>query len=235
PLAVFCPSCSLKASFLLSAQSPLPTVSRLSMLPGSLPIGPRLPKSRSSLHAPQRSALRSFPPPIRPPKSTKNALSISMRAQPRSGFALWTVLFPSFLLLISKYLVLQSARIFLCTSRDFARAASARAFGKQRDRGQQRVAINSGSPALPFDPFRLCGFVARDLILPLALDVRDKSAVEAAVASLPADFAETSILVNNARLSLNLAPAHMVPIDTISMMPVCQAFAPLAIHRGKSK
>jgi NADP-dependent 3-hydroxy acid dehydrogenase YdfG len=81
----------------------------------------------------------------------------------------------------------------------------------------------------------LCGFVARDLILPLALDVRDKSAVEAAVASLPADFAETSILVNNAGLSLNLAPAHMVPIDTISMMPVCQAFAPLAIHRGKSK
>jgi NADP-dependent 3-hydroxy acid dehydrogenase YdfG len=71
--------------------------------------------------------------------------------------------------------------------------------------------------------------------LPLALDVRDKSAVEAAVASLPADFAETSILVNNAGLSLNLAPAHMVPIDTISMMPVCQAFAPLAIHRGKSK
>jgi NAD(P)-dependent dehydrogenase (short-subunit alcohol dehydrogenase family) len=120
-------------------------------------------------------------------------------------------------------------------AKESARRGSARALGKQRDRRQQRVAINSGSPALPFDPFRLCGFVARDLILPLALDVRDKSAVEAAVASLPADFAETSILVNNAGLSLNLAPAHMVPIDTISMMPVCQAFAPLAIHRGKSK
>src|SRR5690349_2702436 len=52
-----------------------------------------------------------------------------------------------------------------------------------------------------------------ELILPLALDVRDKSAVEAAVASLPADFAEINILVNNAGLSLNLAPAHMVPIE----------------------
>src|SRR4029077_12694701 len=150
--------------------------------------------------------------------STKNALSISMRAQPRSGFALWTVLFPSFLLLISKYLVLQSARIFLRTSRHF---------------------------------------VARDLILPLALDVRDKSAVEAAVASLPADYAETNILVNNAGLSSivrfkgdeNRASnvydgtkpltaediadtVHWVVtrlghvnIDTISMIPVCQAFA----------
>src|SRR4029077_9710896 len=150
PLAVFCPSCSLKASFLLSAQSPLPTVSRLSMLPGSLPIGPRLPKSRSSLHAPQRSALRSFPPPIRPPKSTKNALSISMRAQPRSGFALWTVLFPSFLLLISKYLVLPSARIFPRTSRDFAPAASACALGKQRGSTASTRSDNSGSPALHF-------------------------------------------------------------------------------------
>jgi hypothetical protein len=113
----------------------------------------------------------------------------------------------------------------------------------------------------------LCGFVARDLILPLALDVRDKSAVEAAVASLPADYAETNILVNNAGLSSivrfkgdeNRASnvydgtkpltaediadtVHWVVtrlghvnIDTISMMPVCQAFAPLAIHRAKSK
>ena len=201
-------------------------------------VGPRSWPTRSSLtklpyriETDQHGHLLMTPPP----KSTKNAPSILTPAQPRSGFALWTVLFPSFLLLISKYLVLQSARIFLRTSRDFAPAASARALGKQRDRRQQRVAINSGSPALPFDPFRLCGFVARDLILPLALDVRDKSAVEAAVASLPADFAETSILVNNAGLSLNLAPAHMVPIDTISLIPVCQAFAPLAIHRGKSK
>ncbi len=90
---------------------------------------------------------------------------------------------------------------------------------------------------------------------------------EAAVASLPADFAETNILVNNAGLSSivrfkgdeNRASnvydgtkpltaediadtVHWVVtrlghvnIDTISMMPVCQAFAPLAIHRGKSK
>jgi 3-hydroxy acid dehydrogenase/malonic semialdehyde reductase len=52
-----------------------------------------------------------------------------------------------------------------------------------------------------------------DLILPLALDVRDKSAVEAAVAGFPADFAAIRVLVNNAGLSLNLEPAHKVPIE----------------------
>src|ERR1700737_5290213 len=53
----------------------------------------------------------------------------------------------------------------------------------------------------------------RELILPLALDVREKPAVEAAVSGLPADFAEISVLVNNAGLSLNLEPAYKVPIE----------------------
>jgi 3-hydroxy acid dehydrogenase/malonic semialdehyde reductase len=52
-----------------------------------------------------------------------------------------------------------------------------------------------------------------DLILPLALDVRDKSAVESALTGLPADFAQIAVLVNNAGLSLNLEPAHKVPIE----------------------
>jgi 3-hydroxy acid dehydrogenase / malonic semialdehyde reductase len=52
-----------------------------------------------------------------------------------------------------------------------------------------------------------------DLILHLALDVRDKSAVEAAVTGLPADFSEIRVLVNNAGLSLNLEPAYKVPIE----------------------
>jgi 3-hydroxy acid dehydrogenase/malonic semialdehyde reductase len=52
-----------------------------------------------------------------------------------------------------------------------------------------------------------------NLILPLALDVRDKSAIENALAALPADFSEITVLVNNAGLSLNLEPAHKVPIE----------------------
>ena len=53
----------------------------------------------------------------------------------------------------------------------------------------------------------------RELILPLTLDVREKTAVEAAVSGLPTDFAEISVLVNNAGLSLNLEPAYRVPLE----------------------
>src|ERR1700730_1963158 len=53
----------------------------------------------------------------------------------------------------------------------------------------------------------------RELILPLTLDVHEKTAVEAAVSGLPTDFAEISVLVNNAGLSLNLEPAYRVPLE----------------------
>ncbi|HEY1476488.1 MAG TPA: SDR family oxidoreductase [Chthoniobacterales bacterium] len=52
-----------------------------------------------------------------------------------------------------------------------------------------------------------------DLILPAALDVRDRPQVESLVAGLPADFAAIDVLVNNAGLSLNLEPAYRVPIE----------------------
>lgn len=48
---------------------------------------------------------------------------------------------------------------------------------------------------------------------PVTLDVRDQAAVEAAVAGLPADFAEISVLVNNAGLALGLEPAHKANLD----------------------
>jgi 3-hydroxy acid dehydrogenase/malonic semialdehyde reductase len=51
-----------------------------------------------------------------------------------------------------------------------------------------------------------------DLILPVALDVRDRTQVEAIVAGLPSEFASIDILVNNAGLSLNLEPAYKVPL-----------------------
>ncbi len=47
----------------------------------------------------------------------------------------------------------------------------------------------------------------------IALDVRDETAVNAAVAALPADFAEVDLLVNNAGLALGLEPAHRCPMD----------------------
>jgi NADP-dependent 3-hydroxy acid dehydrogenase YdfG len=45
------------------------------------------------------------------------------------------------------------------------------------------------------------------------LDVRDQTAVNAAVAALPAEFAAVDLLVNNAGLALGLEPAHRCPMD----------------------
>jgi len=50
-------------------------------------------------------------------------------------------------------------------------------------------------------------------VLPLALDVQDRAAVEAAVASLPAPFAEIDVLVNNAGLALGLAGAQAAEME----------------------
>ena len=50
-------------------------------------------------------------------------------------------------------------------------------------------------------------------VLALALDVTDRAAIAAAFASLPADFADVDVLVNNAGLALGLAPAHQADPD----------------------
>ena len=42
----------------------------------------------------------------------------------------------------------------------------------------------------------------------ISLDVRDREAVSAAFSSLPPEFAEVDLLVNNAGLALGLEPAH---------------------------
>ncbi|TAN68979.1 MAG: SDR family oxidoreductase [Magnetospirillum sp.] len=46
-----------------------------------------------------------------------------------------------------------------------------------------------------------------------ALDVRDRTAVAALVAGLPADFRDIDVLVNNAGLALGLEPAHNADLD----------------------
>lgn len=55
-------------------------------------------------------------------------------------------------------------------------------------------------------------------VLPLELDVRDRAAVHDAVQSLPAEFAEIDVLVNNAGLALGLEPAHRADLDDWSRM-----------------
>ncbi len=54
--------------------------------------------------------------------------------------------------------------------------------------------------------------------LPLVFDVRDRKAVEQAIAGLPADFAEVSVLVNNAGLAIGLEPAHKADLDEWEVM-----------------
>ena len=52
-----------------------------------------------------------------------------------------------------------------------------------------------------------------EALLPLGLDVRDRAAVEALVAALPAGFADVDVLVNNAGLALGLEPAQRASLD----------------------
>jgi 3-hydroxy acid dehydrogenase/malonic semialdehyde reductase len=57
-----------------------------------------------------------------------------------------------------------------------------------------------------------------DLILPLVLDVRDRTAVEQLAAALPSAFAEIDVLVNNAGLALGLEPAQEASLDQWEQM-----------------
>ena len=47
----------------------------------------------------------------------------------------------------------------------------------------------------------------------LCFDVADRAAVDKAIKSLPADFANVSVLVNNAGLALGLEPAYKADLD----------------------
>ncbi|WP_370947680.1 SDR family oxidoreductase [Amycolatopsis sp. cg5] len=55
-------------------------------------------------------------------------------------------------------------------------------------------------------------------VLPLELDVRDRDAVAAAFANLPAEFAEVDVLINNAGLAKGLEPAHRANLDDWDQM-----------------
>ncbi|MGE5476156.1 MAG: SDR family NAD(P)-dependent oxidoreductase [Bacteroidales bacterium] len=76
----------------------------------------------------------------------------------------------------------------------------------------------------------------------LVLDVRDRQAVFAALAALPAPFAEIDVLVNNAGLALGLNPAHetniedwetMVDTNLKGLMAVTRAVLPGMVARNR--
>lgn len=76
----------------------------------------------------------------------------------------------------------------------------------------------------------------------IVLDVRDRAAVEAAIATLPAAFAAIDVLVNNAGLALGLEPAHrasldqweqMVDTNIKGLMTLTRAILPGMVERGR--
>jgi 3-hydroxy acid dehydrogenase/malonic semialdehyde reductase len=55
--------------------------------------------------------------------------------------------------------------------------------------------------------------LGRDVVLTLPLDVRDRQAVERAIAGLPPERAAVDLLVNNAGLARGLEPAQRASLD----------------------
>lgn len=86
-------------------------------------------------------------------------------------------------------------------------AACARAFAKL---GCKLVLCARRGEALQLLRQELAPLVAVHVF---TLDVRDREAVAAAFAALPAEFSEVDLLVNNAGLALGLEPAHQASLD----------------------
>ncbi|SEC99080.1 3-hydroxy acid dehydrogenase / malonic semialdehyde reductase [Amycolatopsis lurida] len=79
-------------------------------------------------------------------------------------------------------------------------------------------------------------------VLPFELDVRDADAVAALPGTLPAEFAEVDLLVNNAGLAKGLEPAHRAKLDDWDQMidtnirglaHLTRALLPGMIERGR--
>ncbi|MEW6167371.1 MAG: bifunctional NADP-dependent 3-hydroxy acid dehydrogenase/3-hydroxypropionate dehydrogenase YdfG [Pseudomonadota bacterium] len=78
--------------------------------------------------------------------------------------------------------------------------------------------------------------------LPVALDVRDKAAIDAVLAALPPEFRDIDVLVNNAGLALGLEPAHqaqladweqMVDTNVKGLMYMTHALLPGMVARRR--
>ncbi|MBP0494016.1 bifunctional NADP-dependent 3-hydroxy acid dehydrogenase/3-hydroxypropionate dehydrogenase YdfG [Roseomonas indoligenes] len=81
-----------------------------------------------------------------------------------------------------------------------------------------------------------------ETVLPLALDVRERTAVERAIAGLPTEWSAVDVLVNNAGLALGLQPAQkadlddwdaMVDTNVKGLMYLTHAVLPGMVERGR--
>ncbi|SFG79062.1 3-hydroxy acid dehydrogenase / malonic semialdehyde reductase [Duganella sp. CF458] len=79
-------------------------------------------------------------------------------------------------------------------------------------------------------------------LLPLKLDVTDKGAIQAALASLPADWKEIDVLINNAGLALGIKGAHeadledwetMIATNCTGLVTITRALLPGMVERGR--
>lgn len=78
-------------------------------------------------------------------------------------------------------------------------------------------------------------------LLTIGLDVSSKSSIDAALASLPADWQDIDVLINNAGLALGLEPAHeahlsdwdtMIATNCTGLVTITRALLPRMVARG---
>lgn len=79
-------------------------------------------------------------------------------------------------------------------------------------------------------------------LLPVKLDVTDKRAIHAALASLPGDWKEIDVLINNAGLALGIKGAHeaeledwetMIATNCTGLVTITRALLPGMVERGR--
>ncbi len=78
-------------------------------------------------------------------------------------------------------------------------------------------------------------------LLPLAMDVSDKNSITSALDSLPAEWRDIDVLINNAGLALGIEPAHrasledwetMIDTNCKGLVTVTRALLPAMVARG---
>jgi len=88
----------------------------------------------------------------------------------------------------------------------------------------------------------LAAELGADRVHPVALDLRDTAAIAAAVAALPANWAEIDLLVNNAGLARGIAPAQeadladweaMIDTNTKGLVAMTRAVLPGMVARDR--
>jgi len=105
---------------------------------------------------------------------------------------------------------LQNATVFVTGATSGFGLACAERFGRE---GARLVVVGRRGERLAAFARRLPADVHT-----IVLDVRDRKALEAAVAALPAPFAAVDVLVNCAGLALGREPAHLTSLDDWEQM-----------------